>query len=114
MLSDSPIRVIYECDGITRVWGFPVGEIGDASHVVVVLADEDGNEERLEAGYAVDLGARVVTCPLTGDPFPAGRRLAILREVPYTQEVDGSQRLTSLATLEEQLDRIVMHTQQLA
>lgn len=114
MLSDSPIRVVYECDGITRVWGFPVGEIGDASHVVVVLADEDGNEERLEAGYAVDLGARVVTCPLTGDPFPAGRRLAILREVPYTQEVDGSQRLTSLATLEEQLDRIVMQTQQLA
>ncbi len=114
MLSDSPIRVVYDCDGITRVWGFPVGEIGDASHVVVVLADEDGNEERLEAGYAVDLGARTVTCPLTGDPFPAGRRLAILREVPYTQEVDGSQRLTSLATLEEQLDRIVMQTQQLA
>lgn len=114
MLSDSPIRIVYEGDGSTKVWPLPVGRIDNTSDIRVVIADEYGTETNLQTGYAVDLVARTLTYPLAGDPLPTGSRLAILREVPYRQDVDGRRRLSDLVTLETQLDLIVMQTQQLA
>nr|WP_321500179.1 hypothetical protein [uncultured Dethiosulfovibrio sp.] len=114
MLSDSPIKVIYECDGSTTVWGFPEGVIFSADQVRVIVTNEEGVETQLRAGYTVDLVSKKVTYPLTGSPLPTGYRLTVKREVPYRQEVDGTRRLTSLRVITEQLDTMVMQIQQLA
>ena len=114
MLSDSPIRVVYDCDGITRVWGFPVGRIDEEEHVRVTVTDPFGLKTDLQSGYIVDLSACTVTYPSEGAPLPPGWHLTLSRRIPFSQDVDGTQRLTSLSTLTLQLDRIVMQTQQLA
>lgn len=118
MLSDAPIRVVYACDGVVRSWPLPAGRFDEEAHVRVFLLGTDGIETELAAGYTVDLVARTVTCPNVETPplppLPAGSSIAILRGVPFTQDLDGSQPYTTIATIAEQLDDIVMQTQQLA
>jgi hypothetical protein len=56
-----------------------------------------------------------VTYPLSGDPLPTGEKLIIKRLVPYHQNMDvQNQGGFFPEVLEDQLDRMVMQTQQLA
>lgn len=103
---------LYQGNGATTEFPFTFPLL-DESHLVLYLTDPAGATTVVESGYTV--GSGVVTYQPGGSPLPTGYTLALVREVPITQETD----LTNSGgfhsdVLETGYDKLTMISQQLA
>jgi hypothetical protein len=112
---------IYQGNGVTTIfpWNFRIDE---ASQLTVSLIDATTLEviqvlatgSYTAVGFGDDAGG-TVTYPLSGDPIPSTQKIVLLRTVAYTQDMDiENQGGFFPEVVEQQLDLIVMQTQQLA
>lgn len=106
----------FNCNGATTA--FPGAfKIDQADHVRVVLTDATDVESdlALHSDYTVSgVGGSGFTVNTTG-VLPAGKRVTLLRAVPFTQEIDlQNQGAYYAETVERALDLGVARDQQLA
>lgn len=81
-------KEFYEGNGANRAWPFYFPAMSE-DHVKVGISRNDGGTDWLDSeGYEVDLAAGNVIYPLSGDPLPRGRWIAIVRETPIEQNLD--------------------------
>jgi len=109
--------------GAQTAWPFTFKVFAE-SDIAVTIADELGAETTLvlNTDYSVALNSNqdtspggTVTYPISGTPLAVGSVLSIVGDIAYDQPLDlpAGGNFSPLA-LENQLDRQVMHTQQLA
>lgn len=105
----------YLGNGSTTVFGFGF-RILSASHLRVIITDEDGVETDLPypSGYSVTGVGANAGGSITISPAPVtGSSITILRNVPMVQETDlENQGAYYAETVERQFDLIVMQNQQ--
>ena len=81
----------YDGNDLTTAWPFSF-RILDATHIRVIITDADGAETTADpSDYDVSgIGATsgTVTYPNFGSPLATGYKITILRDMPFTQEVD--------------------------
>lgn len=114
-------QVIHTGNGVTTVFPYTF-RIPETSMLSVLLQDATTGEITSilsSSQYSVtgigDDGGGSVTYPLSGSPISSAVKIIIRRTVPYTQSTDlVNQSGFFPETIEEQLDRMVMQTQQLA
>lgn len=113
--------VSYPGNGVTTVWPYPF-QMPDLPSVNVAILDVATQSLTALApgdysitGVGTPDGGEV-TYPLgVGAPITVAKRIVIWREVPFSQDLDiNNQSPYFPNTLEQQLDRMVMMTQQLA
>lgn len=102
----------YICDGVQKEYPFTFPLI-DASHIAVYTAEgENGEAQRLTAGYRVELAETGGTVVLD-EPLPKGHRIAIIRSVPVTQETDIQNNTAFFPEImEDAFDKLTMIVQQ--
>jgi hypothetical protein len=111
----------YTGNGASTTWPFTFKAFTQAD-VQVTVANTAGVETLLTLGvdYTVALNVNqdtspggTVTHPISGSPLPVGAKLTVTGYVEYDQQLDlPSGGNFSPASLENQLDRIVMQVQQ--
>lgn len=109
------VKNVYEGNGSTTVfpYTFQLDE-KDADHVKVYVKKEDTLSERV-SNVKINTKAKTVTYPTgEGSPLPAGSTLVVVRETPYTQELNLENQGAFFAEdIETNFDRVVMMIQQL-
>ncbi len=108
---------VYAGNGSTTVWPYTFAlSPEDGGHVQVIVADALDVETMVPANeFRVDTDDQTVTYPLTGDPLPAGHRIALKRVLPKVQELNLENQGPFFADdIETSLDRIVMLIQQIS
>jgi len=117
-VADNYAPAVFTGNGVTTVFPFSF-VVYDESHLLVyeqVIAT--GVRTLISAAnYTVSgvPGAGSVTYSPSGVPLPATKKLELVRQVPYTQALDIENQGGFYAnTMEDQLDLMVMQTQQLA
>lgn len=119
-LSSETRLVRYQGNSATTAFPYTFLILSEDDVIVKVYNSDDFTTTTLAASeYTIDgIGEDTfgeVTYPLSGSPLSAVQFIIIVREVPYTQDTDIPNQSAFLPeVLEEQLDRIVMQTQQLA
>ena len=114
-ISSTTSRVDYEGNGSTTEFDVTFPYLNDSSNLAVYHRASDGAQTLLTEGtdYSVDTSADTVTYPLDGDPLSSGEYLAILRDLPSTQELDLVNNDPFDANLVERaFDRTTMLAQQ--
>ena len=119
-LSTATRSVTFTGNDVTTVWPFTF-EVPLASHLVVETFDEVSlittvisSADYTVAGIGAAAGGSV-TFPTSGDPLTTTVRIIISRTVPFRQGLDiNNQDGFFPEVVEDQLDLIVMQTQQLA
>lgn len=109
----SPSRAVYEGnDAATR---FPFGfKVWDASQLVVTLTSPDGATTEA-SGWTADIGASggEIVYRHEAAPLPAGWKLAVTRNMPFTQEVNlVSASRFDPQVIEDALDQATAERQQ--
>ena len=98
----------YIADGKVTQFAFEF-PVADTTHVAVYI---DGN--RAEKGFSVS-GGKTGGEVIFGVPPPAGSRIVVLRDVPFTQEMDLQNNTAFLPeVLEAAFDKLTMMCQMLA
>lgn len=107
---------VYLGNGVNRVWPYTF-VLPNAAYLNVYLKTGDASAVLLSPGdYFIDESAMTVTYPLGTLPaLGADKKIILLREVPYTQEIDLINQGDFYAeTIEGGFDNSVMQIQQLA
>lgn len=89
-VSNTTVMLQYEGDGQNRQFGitFP---LLSASHLKIVVTDENGAETEVVNNFSVSPQLNSVTYPTVEsglNPLPLGSKITILRKTPLTQEID--------------------------
>src|SRR5690348_8898012 len=96
-ISTTAASQIFIGDGLTTTFSFSF--VADqASDIVVKFTDLEGIIHTLSPGqYSITINpvpvgglwgiGGSVTYPLSGSPIQAGEQLAVIRQVPYTQDI---------------------------
>ena len=107
---------IYQGNGVTTQWDvdFPVLSAED---VKVYVTSSQGVEEEVTSGYTFDLLSHTLTYPTEESgktPLPQGWSLTLLRQTPFTQEIDLiRQGELDAEVLEEGYDKLTLLVQEL-
>lgn len=106
----------YIGNGLVREWPLPFElPLNGEQYVQIYITAPGGAPELLASGYSVDITAKTVRYPISGDPLASGYKITIRRQLPYTQETDlNSQGPFDPETIEKTFDRNVMQIQQIA
>lgn len=119
-LTNQTSSITLNGNGLTTHWPYPfiipddasarVGLFDIATSALTLIPDTDYSI----SGLGEDAGGEVVY-PLAGAPISVAKRLVIWREVDYTQDTELTNQTPYYpVVLMDQLDRMVMQTQQLA
>ena len=107
---------IYQGNGVTTQWDvdFPVLSAED---VKVYVTSPQGVEEEVTSGYTFDLLSHTLTYPTEESgktALPQGWSLTLLRQTPFTQEIDLiRQGELDAEVLEEGYDKLTLLVQEL-
>lgn len=90
MTLDSKLsKAVYQGNGSTTVFPFAF-KVWDSSHIAVTVTDAAGVSTDVTSNSTVTLASSggSVTYPKTGSPLPSGAKLAITRNMPFTQGIN--------------------------
>lgn len=110
------VKNMYQGNGSTTVFPYTFALHEDDGEYVQVYVTTLAGAELQTTDFTIDTDARTVTYPATagGDPLPAGCKIALLRVIPATQELNLENQGAFFAEdIEAELDRIVMMVQQI-
>lgn len=116
-ITSEVLKTIADGNGATTVFTYNF-LIPNASSVLVIYTDADGNETELTTSqYTItglnDSAGGTVTYPLVGSPIASGTTLTIKRELPLTQTKSiSNQGAFYPQTVETALDYLTMQLQQ--
>ena len=88
-VSVSTNKQIYQGNGSTTEFPFTFPLL-DKSHMTLYLTDSSGNTTAVTSGFTVNDSS--VTYQFNGAPLPTGYTLALVRQVPITQDTDLTNR----------------------
>ena len=116
MTLDSKLsKAVYEGNGSTTVFPFAF-KVWETSHIAVTMTDAAGVSTNVTSNCTVTLTSSggSVTYPNSGSPLPSGAKLAITRNMPFTQGIN----LTTASrfdpqVLEDGLDQATAERQQI-
>lgn len=109
------VKNVYEGNGSTTVfpYTFQLSE-EDGGNVRVYITDENDISRRV-TNFTIDVKAKTVKYPTTGEALPTGKRITIRREIPAQQELNLENQGPFFAEdIESEFDRLVMMIQQLS
>ena len=116
MTLDSKLsKAVYQGNGSTTVFPFAF-KVWDSSQIAVTVTDAAGVSTDVTSNSTVTLTSSggSVSYPKTGAPLPSGAKLAITRNMPFTQGIN----LTTASrfdpqVLEDGLDQATAERQQI-
>ena len=111
-IASSHNKHVYTGNGATTRWPFTFA-IHDATDILVYVTDPQGRISQITNNFFVDTGACDVLYPVSGDPLASGWKIALLRSIAMTQELDlVNQGAFYAEDVEKALDKLTMILQQ--